>query len=56
MITKKVTSVFTFGVFLLIVGVIMSLFENPQAMLIIAIGLVFELLAGIIFLWNKLKK
>ncbi|WP_157961126.1 hypothetical protein [Lutibacter citreus] len=56
MISKKVISIFTFGVFLLIAGAILKFSNNPQANLIMAIGLVFELLAALVFIWNKLKK
>ncbi|MBP9600970.1 MAG: hypothetical protein KBE41_05670 [Lutibacter sp.] len=56
MISKKVTSLFTFGVFLIIVGAILKVAKNPQANIILATGLVFELLAALIFIWNKIKK
>jgi len=56
MITKRVISFFTFGLFLIIVGAISNYFDWTQANLIMSIGLVFELLASLIFIWNKLKK
>ena len=56
MISKKVISFFTFGVFLIIAGAILKISKNPQASLILAIGLVFELLAVLLFIWNKLTK
>jgi hypothetical protein len=56
MISKKIISLFTFGVFLLIVGALSKIFKWQQANLIMAIGLLFELLAGLLFIWNKLKK
>lgn len=56
MISKKVISFFTFGVFLIIAGAILKINKNPQASLILAIGLVFELLAALLFIWNKLTK
>lgn len=52
---NKVFTFFTFGVFLIIAGTILKFTKNPQASLIIAIGLVFELLAGLLFIWNKIK-
>jgi len=52
---NKTISFLTFGIFLLISGVILEIVGNPQANLILAIGLVFELLAALIFIWNKLK-
>ncbi|REE79917.1 hypothetical protein BX611_2817 [Lutibacter oceani] len=56
MISKKVISFFTFGVFLIIAGAILKISKNPQASLILGIGLVFELFATLLFIWNKLKK
>jgi FtsH-binding integral membrane protein len=56
MITKKVISFFTFGVFLIIVGAITNLFNWNQANLILAIGFVFELFALLLFIYQKLKK
>lgn len=56
MITKKVISFFTFGLFLIIVGAISKFFNWQQSNLLMSIGLLFELLAGLIFIWNKLKK
>lgn len=53
---NKVTTFFTFGVFLIIAGSVLKIAHNPQASLILAIGLVFELLAGLLFIWNKIKK
>ena len=56
MISKKVISIFTFGVFLLIVGAISKIFKWEQANMIMATGLIFELLATLLFIWNKIKK
>ena len=56
MISKKVISFFTFGIFLIIAGAILKISKNSQASLILAIGLVFELLATLLFIWNKLTK
>jgi len=53
---KKVISLFTFGIFLLLAGAISKLFNWSQSNLVMAIGLVFELLAGLFFMWNKIKK
>ena len=53
---KKVISLFTFGIFLLLAGAISKLFNWSQSHLVMAIGLVFELLAGLFFMWNKIKK
>jgi uncharacterized membrane protein len=55
MISKKVISFFTFGVFLIVAGAILKIMKNPQASLILAIGLVFETIAVLILAWNKIK-
>lgn len=55
MITKKVISLFTFGIFLILVGAISKLFNWSQSNLIMAIGLVFEILAALLFIWKKIK-
>lgn len=56
MISKRIISIFTFGVFLIIAGAILKVANNPQANIILAIGLVFELFAALLFIWNKLQK
>lgn len=55
MITKRVVSLFTFGVFLILVGSISNLYDWPQSNLLMAIGFVFEILAALLFIWKKLK-
>ena len=56
MISKKIISLFTFGLFLIVAGAIAKLFDWEQSNLIMAIGLLFELLAALLFSWNKIKK
>lgn len=56
MISKKVISLFTFGVFLIVAGAILKVTKNPQSNIILATGLLFELLAALIFIWNKIKR
>lgn len=56
MSTAKVISLFTFGIFLLLVGGISKFFNWSQSNLLIALGLIFELLAALLFMWNKIKK
>ena len=56
MISKKVISLFTFGIFLIVIGAISKLFNWHQSNLVMAIGLVFEIAALLVFIWNKLKK
>lgn len=56
MISKKVISLFTFGVFLIVAGAILKVAKNPQASILLATGLLFELLATLVFIWNKIKR
>jgi len=51
----KIVSIFTFGIFLLLAGTISKLFNWSQANLVMAIGLVFELLAAMLFAWKKIN-
>ena len=53
---NKLTSIFTFGIFLIIVGAILKIMKYPQAEVLIATGLLFELLALILFAYKKIKK
>jgi hypothetical protein len=53
--TNKVVSFFTFGLFLIITGIISKLFDYSQSNLLMAIGLVFELLAALLFAWQKVN-
>ena len=55
MISKKIISIFTFGVFLIIAGAVLKISKNPQANIILATGLVFELFAALLFIWKKIK-
>ena len=56
MISKKVISFFTFGVFLLLAGAVSKFFDWEQANMVMAVGLLFELMAALLFIWNKIKK
>ncbi len=56
MISKKIISLFTFGVFLILIGAISKIFNWSQSNLMIAIGFVFEILAALLFIWKKLKQ
>lgn len=53
---KKEISFLTFGIFLILIGFVLKLTNNTQADLVIGIGLVFELMAAMIFAWNKIRK
>ncbi len=53
---KRIVSFFTFGLFLIIIGAIGRFLQWQQAMTLIAIGLIFETLALILFAWSKIKK
>lgn len=55
MIVKKEISFLTFGMLLVIIGAVLKISKGPQANLVLATGLVFELLAAILFIWKKLK-
>ena len=52
---NKIISFFTFGIFLLLIGAISKFFDWSQANLLMAIGLVFELLAALLFVWKKIN-
>jgi len=54
--SKKIISIFSFGLFLIIVGAIGELFNWEQAAIILALGLTFETFALILFAWNRIKK
>jgi len=51
----RIVSIFTFGIFLLLVGAVSKIFNWSQANLVMAIGLVFELLAAMLFAWKKIN-
>ncbi|PCI35568.1 MAG: gliding motility protein GldL [Flavobacteriaceae bacterium] len=53
---KQIISLFSFGIFLVIIGAIGKIMDWNQSNLIMAIGLLFELLAAILFIWQKIKK
>ncbi len=52
---NKVISFFTFGLFLILAGAISKLFNYSQSNLLMAIGLVFELFAAVLFAWKKIN-
>ena len=52
----RVAQFFTFGLFLVVVGAIGKFFDWNQANVIMASGLLFELLAAMLYIWNKLKR
>lgn len=53
---KTVNSAFTFGVFLLLLGFAGKLLKWQQADIILAMGVLFELFATLVFIWNKIKE
>jgi inner membrane protein involved in colicin E2 resistance len=55
MMENKVVSFFTFGLFLLLAGAISKVFHWSQSNLLMGIGLVFELLAVVLFAWKKVN-
>ncbi len=56
MITKTVSSAFTYGLFLLVLGIVGKFLKWKQADIIMAVGLLFELFAIIVFIWNKIQQ
>ncbi|MHB1147200.1 MAG: hypothetical protein ACYC01_06335 [Lutibacter sp.] len=52
---NKVVTFFTFGIFLLLAGAISKLFHWSQSNFLMAFGLVFELLAALLFAWKKVN-
>ncbi len=53
--SKKVIPFFSFGFFLIIIGAIGKILKWEQATVILAMGLVFETIAILLYAWNKLK-
>lgn len=52
----RIQQFFTFGLFLVAVGLIGNFFDWDQANLVLALGLLFELLAAMLYIWKKAKK
>jgi inner membrane protein involved in colicin E2 resistance len=52
---NSIVSFFTFGLFLLLAGAISKMFDYSQSNLLMGIGLVFELLAALLFTWKKVN-
>jgi len=53
---KMVNSAFTFGIFLLLLGIVGKFLKWQQADILLAMGILFELFATLIFIWNKIKE
>lgn len=53
---KTVNSAFTFGIFLLLLGIAGKFLKWGQADVILAMGILFELFATLVFIWNKIKE
>ncbi len=53
---KQIIPFFSFGIVLVIVGAIGKIMDWNQSNLIMAIGLMFELLTALLFIWQKIKK
>lgn len=56
MITKTVSSAFTYGLFLLVLGIVGKFLKWKQADIIMAVGLLFELFAILVYIWNKIQQ
>lgn len=52
---SRIAQFFTFGLFLVVVGAIGKIFKWNQANIILALGLLFELLAAMLYTYNKVK-
>jgi uncharacterized membrane protein (UPF0136 family) len=52
---KTVKSAFTFGILLLVIGIIGRFFKWSQADVLMAMGILFELFATLVFIWNKIQ-
>jgi len=52
---NRILSYITFGLFLLVLGIIGTFLNWGQAKVLIGMGLLFELLAVLIFAWSKIK-
>lgn len=53
---NQLISIFTFGILLVIVGAIGKLLKWHQANIILALGMVFELLAFLLYAYKKIRK
>ena len=51
----RVTKFFTFGLFLVAIGAIGQFFDWDQANILLALGLLFELLAAMMYIWKKVR-
>jgi hypothetical protein len=51
----RIAQFFTFGLFLVAIGVIGQFFDWKQANVILALGLLFELLAAMLYIWKKVR-
>jgi uncharacterized membrane protein (UPF0136 family) len=49
-------SALSFGVLLVMIGIVGYYKEWTQAPVFILLGLLFELLAALVYIWNKIKK
>lgn len=52
---NRITQFFTFGLFLVAVGVIGNILDWNQSNIVLALGLLFELLAAMLYIWKKLR-
>ena len=53
---KTAKSAFTFGIFLLLIGIVGQFFKWSQSNILMAMGILFELFATLVFIWNKIKE
>ncbi|MFD1315453.1 hypothetical protein [Namhaeicola litoreus] len=53
---KLIFSFLSYGVFLIIIGLLGYFFEWRNATIFLGLGFVFELMALILFAWKKVRK
>ena len=53
---KLFRSALSFGVVLVMIGIILHFQGNSQSVIVILTGLVFEFFAAMIYIWDKIKK
>jgi len=53
---NTIKSTFSFGILLVTVGLIGHYFNWSQANIIILLGMLFEMYAALLFIWNKIKE
>ena len=53
---NTIKSTFSFGILLVTIGLIGYYLKWSQANIIILLGMLFEMYAALLFIWNKIKE